>query len=101
MSYPQLKELFKEYTNTVEEKDSGGLLYGIFKKPTVSEEDVDPKELAIGVEIELEHTNDRKIATIIALHHLAEIKDYYTRLKKMESEGKTQDVEEDGRFASI
>lgn len=42
------------------------------------------KQLEIGIEIELEHTKDKKIAEEIALDHLWEIKDYYTRLKKME-----------------
>jgi hypothetical protein len=40
----------------------------------------------MGIEIELEHTDDREIAKKIALDHLAEIPDYYTRLKKMEDE---------------
>jgi hypothetical protein len=46
------------------------------------EEDVDPKELKIGVEIEHEHTDDPKEAKKIALQHLAENKNYYTKLKK-------------------
>jgi hypothetical protein len=46
----------------------------------------DPKELAMGIEVELEHTPNRMVAEKIAKDHLAEIKDYYTRLKKMESE---------------
>ncbi len=32
----------------------------------------------------MEHTDDRDLAMRIALDHLAEIPDYYTRLKKME-----------------
>ena len=32
------------------------------KKPTISEKDVDPNELKRGIEIELEHTDDRNIA---------------------------------------
>ncbi len=46
------------------------------------EEDVDSKELAMGIEVELEHTNDREEAKKIALQHLAEVPDYYTKLKK-------------------
>jgi superoxide dismutase/predicted kinase len=45
----------------------------------------DPKELAMGIEVELEHTNDREIAKRIALQHLAEDPRYYTHLKAMEA----------------
>ena len=48
--------------------------------------DVNPDELAMGVEIEKEHTPDPFIAMRIALDHLAELPDYYTRLKKMEED---------------
>lgn len=48
--------------------------------------EVDPKELEMGIKVELEHTNCPLIAERIAMDHLAEISDYYTRLKKMESD---------------
>jgi len=48
----------------------------------------DPKELAMGIEIESEHLPYPCIAEKIAKDHLAEIPDYYTRLKKMEAEAK-------------
>jgi hypothetical protein len=48
------------------------------------EEEVDPKELAKGIKVEMEHTDDPKEAKRIALQHLAEIKDYYSRLEKVE-----------------
>jgi len=47
----------------------------------------DPKELAMGIEVEKEHLPYPSIAEKIAKDHLAEIPDYYTRLKKMEKEG--------------
>ena len=50
---------------------------------------VDATELRMGIEVEYEHTNDPVIAERIALDHLAEIDDYYSRLKKMEDEAKT------------
>lgn len=53
----------------------------------------DPEELKKGIEVELEHTNYRAIATIIAKHHLAEDKEYYTKLKKVESKVKAEDEE--------
>ena len=48
----------------------------------------DEKELAMGKEVEYEHTDNPIIAERIALDHLTEIPDYYTRLKKMEEEAK-------------
>ena len=54
----------------------------------ITETDVDPQELAAGTEIELEHTTDENTARRIALDHLSEFSDYYTRLKKMEEEAK-------------
>jgi hypothetical protein len=41
---------------------------------------VNPSQLAIGVQIEMEHTNNEKIATEIALDHLTEDPEYYTKL---------------------
>ena len=55
-------------------------------KKGISEKDVDPKELKMGIKVEMEHTGDPELAKKIALDHLAELEDYYTRLKKMESE---------------
>lgn len=46
----------------------------------------DPEQLEMGMWIEMEHTDDPKIAEKIVKDHLAEIPDYYTRLVKMESE---------------
>ncbi len=46
------------------------------------------KQLDMGIPIEHEHTKDKDLATDIALQHLDEIPDYYTRLKKMESDAK-------------
>jgi hypothetical protein len=46
------------------------------------------KQLDMGEPIEHEHTKDHDLAKDIALQHLDEIPDYYTRLKKMESDAK-------------
>jgi hypothetical protein len=43
-------------------------------------------ELAMGIQVELEHSNNRKVAKEIALDHLMELPDYYTKLDKMENE---------------
>jgi hypothetical protein len=47
-------------------------------------------QLEMGIPIEHEHTGDKDLATDIALQHLDEIPDYYTRLKKMESSAKKE-----------
>ena len=46
------------------------------------------KQLDMGEPIEHEHTQDHDLAMHIALQHLDEIPDYYTRLKKMEADAK-------------
>ena len=48
------------------------------------------KQLDIGQPIEHEHTKDPELAMDIALQHLDEIPDYYTRLKKMEASAKKE-----------
>ena len=58
------------------------------------------KQLDMGEPIEHEHTKDHELAMDIALQHLDEIPDYYTRLKKMEASAKKEhkkfkDVKED------
>ena len=59
------------------------------------------KQLDMGEPIEHEHTKDHDLARDIALQHLDEIPDYYTRLKKMEKDAKKhhkkfKDVTEEG-----
>lgn len=54
------------------------------------------KQLKMGEKIEHEHTKNHELAREIALQHLDEIPDYYTRLKKMESDAKKfKDVKEE------
>lgn len=43
------------------------------------------KQLEMGIRVEMEHTNNPKLAREIALDHLGELPDYYSRLKKMEA----------------
>ena len=52
--------------------------------------EVDAKELAMGVKVEMEHTTNKNIAEKISMDHLAEIPDYYTRLAKMEKEAESK-----------
>lgn len=63
---------------------------GRFNESGKSEDDIYKKEIEMGIKVEAEHTNYPMMARRIALDHLAEIPDYYTRLKKMEDEGKKE-----------
>ena len=65
-----------------------------FFKEVNPEIEYDPEELKKGIEVELEHTNYRAIATIIAKHHLAEDPEYYVKLKQcVEAKPKSEDEE--------
>jgi len=46
--------------------------------------DLDPDSLAAGIEVEMEHTNDRDVAREIAMDHLTEDPAYYRKLARME-----------------
>lgn len=46
----------------------------------------DEEQLKMGIKIEYEHTSSALLSERIAKDHLAEIPDYYTRLKKMEED---------------
>ena len=61
----------------------------IAKKHRMDVSDIQ-KQLDMGEPIEHEHTKDHKLAMDIALQHLDEIPDYYTRLKKMEASAKKE-----------
>lgn len=57
----------------------------VLDKPIADEKDVDPKELSIGIEVELEHTSSREAAKKIALAHFKEFKKgYYKGLAELE-----------------
>ena len=77
----------------------------IAKKHRMDVSDIQ-RQLDMGEPIEHEHTKDHKLAMDIALQHLDEFPDYYTRLKKMEASArkehkKFKDVKEalDGKSA--
>lgn len=54
------------------------------------------KELKMGIKVEMEHTDDPDKAKEIAMDHLMEISDYYTRLEIMENEAK-KDIKKGGQ----
>jgi hypothetical protein len=60
----------------------------IFKSGDIPDSKFDKKQLAIGTEIETEHTDNRDIAKMIAKAHLSEFSDYYTHLAEMEKKMK-------------
>lgn len=72
----------------IEPDDLEGMIYGILSDiinfPKIKESEVAQKELKMGIKVEMEHTSFPAIAKRIALAHLEELPDYYTRLKKME-----------------
>ena len=51
----------------------------------------DPKEMKMGIKVEMEHTTNSTLSEKIAKDHVAEIPDYYTRLLKMEKEAGIED----------
>lgn len=55
------------------------------KKYSISKDKLE-KELERGIEVELEHTDDKEVAKEIALDHLGEAPDYYEKLKKVEED---------------
>lgn len=59
---------------------------GKAKKKKFTEKDADSKELEMGIKVEMEHTSNKAISKRIALDHLAEFPDYYSRLLKMEKQ---------------
>jgi hypothetical protein len=71
--------------------------YGKANKNKFTENDADPEQLKMGIEIEMEHTNNKWIAKRIALDHLSEQwvkglkQTYYTDLKQMEKKEGVED----------
>lgn len=71
-----------------------GIIYESMLKAAFSKEEIAEKHgvdvetvsklLQQGTKIEKEHTDDEKTAMTIASHHLYEILDYYSELKKVE-----------------
>lgn len=75
----KLKRL--EVTEVVVEDELPG---GIGDDAKVS--DFSPEQISTGLKVEMEHTNDPKIALEIVLDHLTEDSEYYTKLATIESE---------------
>lgn len=83
-------EKFQQYSDALKKMRVNLLTWmnpqkgGRADKREVLEFDLD--QLLQGIKIEHEHTSDPDEALKIAMDHLSEIPDYYTRLEKMERE---------------
>ena len=90
--YPKLNEnkMNKEKNNKIK----GGVADKLSKKDIADKFKIDiselEKELNKGIKVELEHTDSKEMAEEIAMDHLSEMPDYYTRLDKMEKESEKQ-----------
>lgn len=71
-----------ELRKLIEDKLPGG------KGDNANPADFDQEEIKMGIEVEMEHTNDREIAMEIVLDHLSEDPHYYTNLKNAHVEAK-------------
>ena len=90
---PEEKEEIKDHWR----KRRKALALPIFEYITpAKEKDVDPKELKMGIGVEMEHTNDPAEAKVIALQHLAEDPKYYTKLASL---GLEENKPQDGKAA--
>lgn len=99
------EEAKKESEKMTDEKLQGGLADTLSVRELCLRHDVTERfirrELQKGIRVEMEHTNDSKEAKEIAMDHLFEDAEYYTKLAKMENEGKAQDlyVEDDDKIS--
>lgn len=82
----QIEKMIYEGDMEINSPNDDIMEQGISVEKGFTEEDADPEQLSIGVKIEMEHTTNPDVAKKIALDHLSEIPDYYTRLVKMEQE---------------
>ena len=80
------KQFIKKVAKKVKDIIPGGIDNGS------PDSDFDPKQLEEGIDIEMEHTDDKEIAKEIAKDHLSEVPNYYitdkgeSRLKILEED---------------
>lgn len=58
----------------------------LYRRKSTRTAKVDPKQLKMGIEHELEHAKDKQIAEIIARDHLVTVPNYYTLLKEIDDD---------------
>ena len=70
----------------------------IAKKHKLSMDTIN-SQLEMGIKIESEHTGSKQMARMIALQHLEELPDYYSRLKKVETKkSSVKEEKEESRY---
>lgn len=69
----------------------------IAKKHKLSMDSIN-SQLKMGIKIESEHTGSKQMARMIALQHLEELPDYYSRLKKVESKPSSVKEEKETKY---
>ena len=67
-----------------------GSLLGQGLSVTSDKAEYDPEQVKMGIKVEMEHTNDPKIAEKITHDHLSEFSAYYTYLDEMEKKMKKE-----------
>lgn len=80
--------------STTHKKEHSPKIKKLAKQIKVNISKIDPDELKMGMKVEKEHMRDKDINVVhkdsdvlkIALAHLREMPDYYTKLKKMEEQ---------------
>jgi transcriptional regulator with XRE-family HTH domain len=89
------KKDFKDASKTVkEERISKGMsVEDIAEKHGVSIRAIE-MQIEKGIKVEKEHTDNETEARRIAMDHLVEIADYYTRLNKMEKDAKIKEAKQ-------
>lgn len=60
-----------------------GMLY---RRKDIRDKKLEPTELKMGIEHEMEHTDNKHIAEIIARDHLSTVPNYYTLLKEIDDD---------------
>jgi len=81
----------EQMTNTMEEPHVDQIEGGLADDAQPS--DFCPVQIAKGIQVEMEHTDDPHKALEIAMDHLTEISDYYDRLEAMEAEAKGMETD--------
>lgn len=85
---PYIDEVFKEQDDSI--KKGQGVSRNMTMEEVATYHSVPVKKIAeqleLGIAIEMEHTTDREESMRIALDHLYEFPDYYTRLEVMEKQ---------------
>lgn len=97
-STEEKKKFFNKVDNgwqAEDEQDANDLLPGGLAAGD-SDDQFNPEQLAKGIKVELEHTDDINIAKEIAKDHLKEMDDYYDKLETIEPEHAAYDEQSQG-----